>query len=405
MGATMYANEVKARAVSMVMAGATLRQAEAACGPSRQTIGRWVGAAGIEMRQGWIGGPVKVVRSAGAARPGRLMLEQRLAIAAGVAAGLTHAEIAAGIGFSRPTVSRELARHAGPGGAYDPYAAHAEASRDARRPKPRKLDASRRLRRYVLGRLAERWSPEQVSAMLGEEFPGDEEMSLSAESIYQALYVQGKGSLRQELKVEKALRTGRTSRVPRSALPPRGDGASWVDGCEISLRPAEAGDRAVPGHWEGDLVVGGDMSSCLVTLVERSSRLVLVRRLDLHPTSLVTAELADMASRVPEALMRSVTWDRGCEMAGHAAFTERTGVRVYFCDPHSPWQRGSNENTNGLIRDFFPKGTRFCEVTDEEVARVQHLLNTRPRKTLGWKTPQEAYSEYLRKVEEGALTT
>lgn len=400
----MYGSEVKARAVSEVMAGATLRQAEAACGPSRQTIATWVKSAGIEMRRDWIGGPVKTIGRAGADRPGRLMLEQRLAISAGLAAGLTHAEIAAGIGFSRSTVSRELARNPGEGGSYDPYAAHARASERARRPKPRKLDRSRRLRGYVLGRLAERWSPEQISAMLGEEFPDDEEMSLSAESIYQALYVQGRGSLRQELKVEKALRTGRSSRVPRSALPPRDDGASWVDGCEISLRPAEADDRAVPGHWEGDLVIGGDMASCLVTLVERSSRLVLARRLDLHPTSLVTAELADMASRIPEALMRSVTWDRGGEMAGHAAFTERTGVKVYFCDPHSPWQRGSNENTNGLIRDFFPKGTKFSEVTDEEVAEMQELLNTRPRKTLGWKTPKEVYLEYLRKVEEGAMT-
>ena len=287
--------------------------------------------------------------------------------------------------------------------AYGPYVAHAKATQAARRPKPRKLDTSLRLRDYVLARLTERWSPKQISTMLSKEFPEDEEMRLSAESIYQALYIQGKGSLRQELKVEKALRTGRTSRIPRSALPPRSDGASWVDGCEISLRPAEANDRAVPGHWEGDLIIGSDMSSCLITLVERATRLVLIRRLDLHTTALVTSELASMASRIPAALMRTVTWDQGSEMAGHAAFTEKTGVKVYFCDPHSPWQRGSNENTNGLIRDFFPKGTKFCDVTDKEVARVQELLNTRPRETLDWKTPQEAYLEYLYKVEEGAL--
>ena len=399
-----YSDEVRARAVSAVMAGATLRQAASDGGPSRQTVCRWAADAGIEMRRGWIGGPVKAVGNASGTRPSRLGLAQRLAIAAGLAAGMTHAEIAVGIGFSRPTVSREVSRGA-PAGPYDPYAAHARAARAARRPKPRKVDASPRLRSYVLARLAGGWSPEQVSAMLSREFPGDEEMSLSHESIYQALYVQGRGSLRQELKVEKALRSGRTSRVPRSARPPRGRGATWVEGCEISLRPAEAADRAVPGHWEGDLVVGGDMSSCLVTLVERSSRLVLIRRLELHPTALVTAALAEMAASVPDELMRSVSWDRGGEMAGHAAFTAETGVRVYFCDPHSPWQRGSNENTNGLIRQYFPRGTDFRGVSDREVARVQELLNTRPRKTLGWRTPREAYSEYLGKVREGALTT
>ena len=399
-----YTNEVKARAVSMVMAGATLRRVEAECGPSRQTVSEWVRSAGIEMRRDWIGGPVRVSKGADSGRPSRLGLEQRLAIAAGLAAGLSHSDIAAGIGFSRPTVSREVSRHRGPGGGYDPYRAHAEAAASARRPKGRKLDSSPRLRAYVLGRLAEGWSPEQISAMLRREFPGDEEMTLSAESIYQALYVQGRGALRQELKVEKALRSGRASRVPRSALPPRGGGATWVDGCEISLRPAGAGDRAVPGHWEGDLVVGGDMASCLVTLVERSSRLVLIRRLDLHPTALVTEVLAGMAAAIPGELMRSVTWDRGSEMAGHAAFTEETGVRVYFCDPHSPWQRGSNENANGLIRQYFPKGTDFRDVTDDEVAEVQRKLNGRPRKTLGWRTPREAYAEYLGKVQEGTLT-
>lgn len=402
--AMKYTNEVKAMAVMKVMAGATLRQVEAECGPSRTTVGRWAKSAGVEMRRGWIGGPVKAAKGADGGRSSRLGLEQRLSIASGLAAGLTHGEIADGIGFSRSTVSREVSRHRGPSGAYDPYRAHAEAAERARRPKARKLDANPRLRAYVLARLAEGWSPEQISAMLGREFPDEEEMSLSAESIYQALYVQGRGALRQELKVEKALRSGRASRMPRSALPPRGRAASWVEGCEISLRPAEADDRAVPGHWEGDLIVGGDMASCLVTLVERSSRLVLIRRLDLHPSETVTGALAEMASSVPAELMRSLAWDRGSEMARHAAFTAETGVRVFFCDPHSPWQRGSNENTNGLIRQYFPKGTDFSGVTDEEVAEVQRKLNTRPRKTLGWRTPLEAYAEYLGKLQEGAMT-
>lgn len=402
-----YAEEFRAAAVAMVESGATLREAERLTGASRESIGRWCARAGVALRHDWTGGPVSVRKRGGrppGERPFNLGLAQRLAIASGLAAGLRHREIAAGIGFSRPTVSREIARHRGPDGSYDPYAADRAAAEGARRPKPRKVDASPRLRAHVVARLRDGWSPEQVSAMLPREFPDEEEMRLSAESIYQALYVQGRGSLRREVGLEKCLRTGRASRRPRSDLPARADGRSWVQGCEMSLRPAEAADRAVPGHWEGDLVIGGDRRSCLITLAERKTRLVLIRRLELHPTALVTEELARMAAEVPEALMRTVTWDQGCEMAGHLSFTEQTGVKVYFADPHSPWQRGTNENANGLVRWFFPKGTDFTKVTDEEVARAQDLLNTRPRKTLGWRTPAEAYAEELRKEMAGALT-
>ena len=341
----------------------------------------------------------------GAARPGRLGLAQRLAISVGLASGATHAEIARGIGFSRPTVSRELSRHRAPDGSYDPYAAQAAAERSARRPKARRLDTDPRLRAYVLAGLARRWSPEQISGRARADFPGDGGMRVSHETIYRALYVQGRGALRQELRLERALRSGRTARLPRSRLASlRGRGASWVEGCEISLRPAEAADRAVPGHWEGDLVVGRDGRSCLVTLVERSTRFALVGRLGLHPTDLVTSRLAEMAAGVPGALMRTVTWDRGAEMAGHASFTGRTGVRVYFCDPRSPWQRGTNENTNGLLRQYFPKGTDFRAVTDAEVEAVQDELNGRPRETLGWRTPAEAFARLLEEAERGALT-
>lgn len=336
--------------------------------------------------------------------PGRLGLAQRLAIASGLDAGLTHASIARGIGFSRPTVTREISRHAGAKGGYDPYAAQLEADRDARRPKARKLDASPRLKGYVAAKLSLRWSPMQVSAALKADFPDDEEMRVSHEAIYQALYVQGKGALRQELKLEKALRGGRTSRLPQSRLAAsRGASKSWVEGCEISRRPAEAEDRAIPGHWEGDLIIGGDQRSCLVTLVERSTRFALVERLDVHRSEAVTERLAEMARGIPTALMRSLTWDQGMEMARHAKFTEETGVKVYFCDPHSPWQRGTNENTNGLIRDYFPKGTDFTKVTDEEVREMQDQLNGRPRQTLGWKKPADAYAEFLMQVGNGTL--
>lgn len=396
-----YDSKTRYEGVSAVLAGASTREAAAACGANAEDVRRWCRQAGIAFARGPMGGAiVGPSRRKGreGSPPKRIGLPQRLAIGGGLVAGLTHAQIAEGIGFSRSSVSRELSRHGG-AAAYDPYRAQAEAERAARRPKARRLDRDPRLRAYVLEGLRRRWSPRQISARLRADFPGEEAMRVSHEAIYQAIYVQGRGSLRQELAREKALRSGRRSRVPRSRLAAgRGAGRSWVEGCEISKRPPEAADRAVPGHWEGDLVVGGDMASCLVTLVERTTRLTLLRRLDLHPSALVTDALAEMASEVPSALMRSVTWDQGCEMAGHAAFTERTGVKVYFCDPHSPWQRGTNENTNGLLRDWFPKGTDFTKVTDEQVREAQELLNGRPRQTLGWRTPAEAYLELLEKA-------
>lgn len=206
--------------------------------------------------------------------------------------------------------------------------------------------------------------------------------------------------LRHELGVRAALRTGRAGRRPRSKLPPRG-GGPWLDGRGISARPPEASDRAVPGHWEGDLVVGGDMSSCLVTLVERRSRFLLMARLLAHDAATVERKLEEMAASIPNELRRTLTWDQGSEMARVADFELATPFRVYFCDPHSPWERPSNENTNGLVREFFPKGTRFSEVTDEEVARAQWLLNNRPRKVLNWKMPAEVMQEVLAK---GAMT-
>lgn len=391
-----YSNEIKTNCLEAVMSGMTLRQVQRKYGPSRMTIGRWASEVGIAMRQDWSGGPVVPVKKVDdAKKPARLGLAQRLAIAIGLAAGDSYGKIALGIGFTRWTVSREIKRYS-IDGFYNPYKAQSLATQAAQRPKERKIDMNQKLRDYVLEKLANRWSPEQISISLKYEYPEDEEMWLSSESIYQALYVQGKGALREELKLEKALRSGRKNRIPRSSLPPKSSGKSWVEGCEITLRPPEAEDRAVPGHWEGDLILGGDMKSCLITLVERTTRLVLTRRLDLHPTLLITSELASMIEDIPRTLMRSITWDQGCEMAAHTSFTEKTGVKVYFCDPHSPWQRGSNENTNGLIRDYFPKGTDFSKVTDKEVQIVQDQLNTRIRKTLSWKSPIEAYMEYLK---------
>ena len=332
----------------------------------------------------------------GQAPRARLTYEDRVIVFAMRGEGRTHREIADEVGCHRTTVGRELARMAE--GEYDPRVAQRDAERAARRPKERKLDADPRLRAYVVNGLMLHWSPEQISARARDEFPDDEGMRVSHETIYQALYVQGKGGLRHELGVQLALRSGRRRRRPQSKLPARGK--PWVEGREISARPPEAADRAVPGHWEGDLVMGGDMSSCLVTLVERRSRFLLMSRLLVHDADTVEERLVEMAASIPDELKRTLTWDQGSEMARVADFELATPFKVYFCDPHSPWERPSNENTNGLVREFFPKGTRFSEVTDEEVARAQWLLNNRPRKVLGWKFPAEAMQEVLA---EGAM--
>ena len=331
----------------------------------------------------------------------RLTYEDRAYIAALSDSGASCAAIAAKIGVSPSTVSRELARNGGRG-KYDPRTAEKRARINSRRPKARKIDSSPRLRKKVVEYLMRMYSPREIAERLKVDFPDDESMRLSHEAVYQAIYVQGKGSLRQELAVEQALRRGGSRRKPRSKLPPRPRGKSWVHGCEISARPPEAEDRAVPGHWEGDLVVGSDHRSCLVTLVERKTRFLVARRLDAHDTKTVVDLLIEMAGSVPEgirsAACRSLTWDQGCEMADHARFTRATGFKVYFCDPHSPWQKGTNENTNGLIRQFFPKGTNFTKVTDEEVSRMQDLMNIRPRETLNWMNPSEALTMELNKA-------
>lgn len=304
--------------------------------------------------------------------------------------GKKNAEIARGLGIHRSSVGREIGRNGGRN-AYVPQQAQERAARMAHRPKAGKLDAGTELRRWVVARVGRRDSPEQISARMRLLFPDDGDMNVSHETIYQALYVQGKGALRHELTVEKALRSGRTTRRPRSKLGGRRGARSWIgEGAKISERPAEVADRAVPGHWEGDLVLGKANQTALITLVERTSRFVLIRRLpDRHDGITVADALVEMITGLPEQLRRTVTWDRGTEMSEHATFTLATDAKVYFCDPYSPWQRGSNENTNGLIRDFFPKGTDFAQVTDDEIQYAQGNLNDRIRKTLGWKTPTD----------------
>lgn len=411
-----YATKTRERALALVRSGLTARAAAAAVGAVTSTVTRWCARDGIRLARGWRGrrrGEADALAVLAGDRPARtsprsrLTLADRAAIQEGVRAGRSLRSIAADLGFSHTTVSREV-RRASPGGVYDFRVAQHRADREARRPRPTKLGSDAVLRAQVAAGLARAWSPRQVSERMRLDFPDDGRMRVSHETTCRALYVQGRGSLRHELGCEQALRSGRRSRRPRSRLPRR-PGRGWVEGCEISLRPPEAGDRAVPGHWEGDLVVGGDGRSCLVTLVERKTRWLEMRRLLSHESRTVVDLLVEMAGGVPEdvrrALTSTLTWDQGTEMALHADFTAATGLRVYFCDPHSPWQKGTNENTNGLIRQFFPKGTEFSDVTDEEVRRVQDLLNGRPRETLGWRTPAEAIGELLSEASEaGAMT-
>ncbi len=320
-----------------------------------------------------------------------LSRQEREEISRGVRAGESLRQIAVRLGRSASTVSREVARNGGRRG-YRGWRAEQAAWQRARRPKPRKLQLDPVLAAVVERMLAERLSPQQASARLRLEFPHDARMQVSPETIYQSLYLQGRGGLRKELAA--ALRSGRAQRLPRGHQRGRHDRIKGI--VPISERPAEADDRAVPGHWEGDLLMGANNASQIATLVERSTRFVLLVELRQGRTADIVAEaLAEKITTLPDALRRSLTWDRGTEMAAHAQFTISTGLPVYFCDPNSPWQRGSNENTNGLLRQYFPKGTSLRRYTQADLDAVADQLNHRPRQTLGWKTPSEALNTVL----------
>jgi transposase, IS30 family len=363
-----------------VRAGLGVGEAAVAAGVSSSQAGRWFQRAGG-------------VKGNGACRvSGRyLSVAEREEIAVGVAGGFSCREIARRLGRAASTVSREVCRN-GMRGRYRALAAQAQAQGRARRPKTARLAGNARLRDWVVARLAERWSPEQISVMLEREFPADREMRVSHETIYQAVYVQGRGALRRELAA--CLRTGRALRKPRRKEGQRR--GRIPDMVMISERPAEAADRAVPGHWEGDLIIGKTGRSAIGTLVERSTRFVLLLHLPRgHDAAAVAAAMTEAMATLPAQLRRSLAWDQGREMAAHAQITLATGLPVYFCDPHSPWQRGSNENTNGLLRQYFPKGTDLSAHSKEHLDAVAAQLNSRPRKTLGWKTPAQALDEVL----------
>ena len=320
-------------------------------------------------------------------------LAEREAIADLRRQGASVRAIAARLGRAPSTVSREIRRNGGAEGRYAPFTAHRAAAARRSRPKVSKLARDGRLRTYVREKLTLRWSPEQICHALVEDFPDDPEMRVSHETIYQALYVQARGGLRRE--VAAALRTGRARRRPRRD--PHARTSRFVDPMVmISERPPEVADRAVPGHWEGDLIIGADGASAIGTLVERTTRYVMLVHLPHGRTAEdVRDGLVTTMATLPAHLRGSLTWDQGAEMAAHRSFSIAADMPVYFCDPASPWQRGSNENTNGLLRQYFPKGTDLSMFGPHDLEHVAQQLNGRPRKTLGWKNPAERLGELL----------
>jgi transposase, IS30 family len=392
--------------------------------------GEAVAAAGVSGTAGrkWIAQAGGVVPDLAEPSGRYLSQAEREEIAVGIAAGLSKAEIGRRLGWHRSTIGREINRNqlvvperlppAPDGRAHRPGpkpgqhrgqrrspderarryragTAQAKAEERARRPKPGKLAVNAGLREQVRAGLQARWSPEQIARTLRRDHPDQPEMWVSHETIYRALYVQGRGELRRELSA--CLRTGRALRRPRTPAPGR---RHLPDKIMISARPAEAADRAVPGHWEGDLILGKNGRSAIGTLVERSTRFVMLLHLPHTAAAGNRAEqvrdaLIATVATLPAALRRSLTWDQGAEMSRHAEISLATDLPIYFCDPHSPWQRGSNENTNGLLRQYFPKGTDLSVHTPDHLAAVAEQLNSRPRKTLGWHTPAQTLARLL----------
>jgi IS30 family transposase len=392
----------RARFWRLIRSGMTQEDAALGVGVARGTAGRWFRQAGGVI-------PAHVLSP-----PGRryLSFSEREEIFAGVERGDSMRLIARHLGRAPSTVLRELRRNMShqlyrsrsrlverPTGKrrsrpwnYRPSLAQLRADATARRPKPAKLATNLWLRELVEAKLSKRLSPVQIAVQLRRQFPDDRKMWVSHEAIYQSIYVQGRGALRRELAA--SLRTGRALRHPqRKADERRGRIPGMVN---ISERPAEVEDRAVPGHWEGDLIMGRKGKSVIGTLVERSTRFLIILYLpDGHSALQVQEAMLAATKRLPQALWKSLTWDQGHEMTNHAEISIATGLQIYFCDPAKPWQRGSNENTNGLLRQYFPKGTDLRVHGPDYLEFVSAEMNERPRKTLGWDSPAEALNRLL----------
>ena len=321
-----------------------------------------------------------------------LTTAEREEISRGVARGEALRAIARRLRRAPSTISREIRRHGGRA-AYRAQRADRRAWARTRRPKVCRLATRPRLRHAIAGKLARQWSPDQIAGWLRVTFPSDPDMHVSHETIYRSLFVQSRGVLKRAL--QRHLRRHGHRRQARAATRVGHYPGHIVDAVSIRHRPAEATDRAVPGHWEGDLLMGARRASQVATLVERQSRYVVLVRVPQADTQTVVRALARRVHRLPQGLMKSLTWDRGTELAGHRAFTIATDVQVYFCDPQSPWQRGSNENTNGLLRQYFPDGTDLAHYSQPQLDAVAQQLNTRPRKTLGYKTPAATLAQIV----------
>ena len=321
-----------------------------------------------------------------------LSLEERVDIQAGIAAGRSVRSIARDLGRAPSTVSREIGRNAWYRTQYRAVAADSHARHRAERPKPRKLACNDRLAVRVTAGLQRRWSPREISERLAMDFPDDPSMQISHEAIYQSLFMLGRGGLRKEL--TSALRSGKAIRRPRRTV---GERRGRIPGMVmITERPAEADDRAVPGHWEGDLIIGKDNASAIGTLVERSTRFTMLLHLPVdHTAATVRDAIVAKVATLPDELRKTLTWDQGTEMALHRQIAIDADLDVYFCDPASPWQRGTNENTNGLLRQYFPKGTDLSLHTPEDLQLVQDEFNDRPRAVLGYRKPTEVISSLL----------